>query len=179
MINVGHIEGFGAGMKDAFLFYINSNGSWGNLGPTYGGVLNDGLKSIVGNSNNGYCLAGLTQSYSVGNEDVLLIRVDSVVLNPDTTIDSFFDMIPLNVLTKTNKEPRVLIYPNPVINFFNFKTKEKINTIFIFNNLGVKIKEVIVSRESSVDVSALNKGMYHILFFENGHLKNSQAIIKQ
>lgn len=29
LINVGHIEGFGAGMKDAFLFYINSNGSWG------------------------------------------------------------------------------------------------------------------------------------------------------
>lgn len=178
LINVGHIEGFGAGMKDAFLFYINSNGSWGGLGPSYGGVLNDGIKSVAMNAKGGFCLAGFTESFGVGNDDVLLIRLDTVVLDPDTTINIFEDGIPLTV-AEVSKSNEIIIFPNPSADYFSIKPfNQNVDRIEMYDVYGRKVKELRGVSNSRVNISNLRNGIYTILLFLEGELIATKKHIK-
>ena len=178
MFVVGSTEAHGAGGEDAKLFLVKPSGVWGGLGPTYGSVLDEGLKSISMNKSGGLCVAGYTSSYGIGNNDVLLIRLDTVVLDPDTTINVYEDAIPL-VVKEFNKKSSVEIYPNPGHNYFMIKSLHKnIDKVKIIDMYGRAVKELKVSLNSKNDISDLKKGVYTLLFFEKWDLVNTSKLIK-
>ena len=75
-IVAGYTYSFGAGSHDVFLFKTDANGNllWSK---TYGGPYSDMGISVLQTSDQGYVIAGNTDSYSPGSYDVYLIKTDS------------------------------------------------------------------------------------------------------
>jgi len=75
IIITGSTQSLGAGSDDVFLIKTDMQGSmiWSN---TFGGAEADLSLSIIESSSGGYVIAGQTESYGNGNDDVYLIRVN-------------------------------------------------------------------------------------------------------
>lgn len=80
LIVVGHTASFGSGNRDALAMKLNSLGDtiWTHL---YGSSSAENIYKIIKTNDNNFVLCGDTRSIGQGNEDVLLIKIDS---NGDT-----------------------------------------------------------------------------------------------
>jgi len=72
----GTTDSYGAGMFDVYLIKTNASGDtlWTR---TYGGADYDEALSVQQTVDNGYIVAGFTQSFGAGNRDVYLIKTDA------------------------------------------------------------------------------------------------------
>jgi len=72
----GSTTSFGAGSTDAWVFKITSTGAieWQK---TYGGAQSDNSFSITQTSDQGYIVAGSTNSFGAGNSDVWVFKISS------------------------------------------------------------------------------------------------------
>jgi hypothetical protein len=75
-IVVGGTRSFGAGTEDIFLIKTDANGNiqWAK---TYGGTNDDWAYSVQQTSDGGYIVAGRTNSFGVGWDDIFLIKTDA------------------------------------------------------------------------------------------------------
>jgi len=75
-IVAGFTTSFGAGEADIFLIKTDAKGNiqWAK---TYGGATDDGAFSVQQTSDGGYILAGGTNSFGTGEEDIFLIKTDA------------------------------------------------------------------------------------------------------
>lgn len=74
-IITGSTNSYGAGGDDIYLVKTNY---WGNLlwDTTYGGPQNDYGEAVRQTSDNGYIIAGYTNSYGAGGQDIYVIKAD-------------------------------------------------------------------------------------------------------
>ncbi len=72
----GYTNSFGVGGNDVYLIKSDANGNmlWNR---TYGGTGNDLGHSVVQSGNEGYAVAGQTNSFGAGSSDIYLVRTDS------------------------------------------------------------------------------------------------------
>ncbi|MEO0211503.1 MAG: hypothetical protein ABIN66_06575 [candidate division WOR-3 bacterium] len=73
----GYTTSFGVGNEDFFLLKLNPDGSlaWGK---TYGGTGHDyTYSSLIQTADGGFALAGETNSFGAGNQDILLLKLNS------------------------------------------------------------------------------------------------------
>ncbi len=72
----GYTNSFGVGGTDVYLIRASSSGDmlWSR---TYGGTGNDLGHSVVETNDQGFAIAGHTNSYGAGSNDVYLVRTDS------------------------------------------------------------------------------------------------------
>ncbi len=75
-IVAGETNSFGAVWYDAFLIKTDANGDveWAK---TYGGIDEDLAFSVQQTSDGGYIVAGFTESFGVGGDDIFLIKTDA------------------------------------------------------------------------------------------------------
>jgi len=79
----GNTDSFGAGDYDIWVLKLNSDGTIIEWQHSYGGSGNDSAYSIQQTSDGGYVVAGNTDSFGAGIEDIWILK-----LNPDgTTIE--------------------------------------------------------------------------------------------
>jgi hypothetical protein len=76
-IITGTTNSFGAGMTDIYLIKTDINGSmlWSK---TYGGFGVEQANSVQQTADEGYVIAGNTESYGAGSNDIYVIKTDSV-----------------------------------------------------------------------------------------------------
>nr|WP_321247916.1 aryl-sulfate sulfotransferase [uncultured Psychroserpens sp.] len=68
------------------------------------------------------------------------------------------------------------IYPNPASNFVNITSRETIDKIELYSILGKKVLEV--NHSDSIDISAINSGIYFAKIY-SGNISISKKIIKK
>ena len=73
-ILAGSTGSYGNGSFDFWLIKTDSNGNW-QWDKTFGGTGDDGAGSVQQTSDDGYILAGGTDSHGAGNEDAWLVKV--------------------------------------------------------------------------------------------------------
>jgi len=75
-IVAGRTFSFGSGMFDVYLIKIDNNGNkvWQK---TYGGSDDDGAYAITPTNDDGFIVAGKTESFGNGEKDVYLIKIDN------------------------------------------------------------------------------------------------------
>jgi hypothetical protein len=76
-ILAGYTRSYGAGASDFYLIKTDQSGDtlWTR---TYGGGSPDEAASVVQTNDSGYILAGMTRSYGGGEQDVYVVKTDSV-----------------------------------------------------------------------------------------------------
>lgn len=103
----GYTEEYGAGDKDVSMLFLSPQGDFIS-GPTYGGVGADQAWSVALTADNGYYLAGSSDSYGSGMEAVFVIRSDGDTLN-----GSVVDMFDPVGLQERATAAALSIYPVP------------------------------------------------------------------
>ncbi len=94
---VGETYTYGIGQSDAWMIQVNNHGDslWSK---TFGGAKKDAFYRIKPTNNDGFILAGQSQSYGNGSYDAILLRTnlngDSIWFNNynDTTDGGFYDL---------------------------------------------------------------------------------------
>ena len=100
---------------------------------------------------------------SGGFEYTITQESDGLTLYVSTPLMSglTFKEFPLSI--NDNKLPKVTIYPNPTSGqLFISSENNQIKSVSIFSVLGKKVKEIVASSITSIDVSNLSKGIYFI-----------------
>jgi hypothetical protein len=178
LINVGYTKAYGAGGSDAYLFYLSSSGGWLGISPTYGGTNDEVFNGFAIGTNGNFCMAGSTNSYGNGLDDIFLVRVDTIYAFQDTSIVKYFDVTPLNVSMVKNDVLEFNFYPNPVQDYLfieipELRTEE--NYVWsLFNVVGEKVTDInISSGVTSILLAKYSKQMY---FFTLRELKSNKII---
>jgi hypothetical protein len=75
-IIAGYTSSFGSGQQDMYVIRINNNGDtlWTRA---FGGAGMDGAHCAVTTADNGYIIAGYTESFGAGGKDIYLVKVDA------------------------------------------------------------------------------------------------------
>jgi hypothetical protein len=74
---VGFTESFGAGAEDVYLVKVDMDGNY-QWHQTFGGATKDIGRALRETPDKGFIIVGLTNSYGSGNNDVYLIKTDSL-----------------------------------------------------------------------------------------------------
>jgi len=173
-IITGFTNSFGLGGYDAYLMKITSGGDlvWFY---TYGGSSNDYAYKMAQTSDSGYVMIGGNSSNSLGDEDLLLIKVDKFgsstcqngpfnpnIFNISNLMAVNYNLFTSNVISTTNIQ-LTTITPNSAQNFicgivpvelksFDYQIENKQvdlkwTTATEINNLGFEIERCAVDRD--------------------------------
>lgn len=152
---------------DGWIFKLNSFGilQWQK---SIGDVFIDGFKSVQQTNDNGFILAGNTSSSNFegvsthGSNDYLIVKLSAETLENEDFIDN-----------------SLLIYPNPVTNFFIINSSNYIVKNIKIIDLNGKTIEELKYKSDTVDISKIPSGIYIIDLEIEGHDNLKQKIIKK
>lgn len=176
---IGYTEATGGGGKDSKLFLLTPGGFWGGQNSSFGGSLDEVTKSITFGADGSMKMAGYTNGYGNGLEDVLIIDVDTVVPNHQFTVDTITDGIPLNT-EKLSDNLEVLLYPNPTSTYLNVRFSQNISLfkIEIYDIYGRKVKELTVNQQQNIiDLESLPSGLYTITLTSSNNFRTTHKIV--
>tara|TARA_B110000977_G_scaffold175321_1_gene229969 strand:- start:479 stop:1057 length:579 start_codon:yes stop_codon:yes gene_type:complete len=150
-IVVGKSNSFTSGDFNGYMVKIDSNGDslWTR---NYGDTGDEGLNSVQQTPDNGYVMAGFTNSIGAGDFDMLLLKTDSLgSIDYNTSVDETH-------ISKLN----FTVYPNPVTELLEVKSNEEISTPFIVKNIYGKMVAKYPKGLKTLDVSGLTNGVYFL-----------------
>lgn len=145
-IIAGWTQSFGAGNSDGYLLKTNEAGDilWTK---TFGGIGWDDCYSVQQTNDDGFIIAGQTNSFGAGNNDVYLVKtnMDGIVVSDNETITEQNDFT---------------VFPNPAND--RIEITGPLNGIFeIVSIQGQTINTLNLSgTKTAVDISKLSGGVY-------------------
>jgi hypothetical protein len=169
-ILTGSSNTFSNGDFDGYVVKTNNNGDtlWTKH---YGGTGVDYLSSVQQTSDNGYIFAGLTSILGSGDNNMYILKTDSLgeVLGPN------------GVTKKSSSSLNIEVYPNPSSGIFNIKSPTDKTTVTIINLLGQTIySESFNSGTIQIDLSQHPKGayFYQVMNSDSGLMNTGKIVIQ-
>lgn len=100
----------------------------------------------------------------------VVIPASSYTITKSVTANLYFmSVISTTLGTDTNSSNVFNVYPNPVINFLNINSNNRINRIEIYNVLGMLVKKV-ENNTSKINLNQLSKGSYFIKIYADNFI---------
>ena len=179
LLLLSNAEKHGGGLHDISLIRVNSGGWWLGIAITIGSSNEEIPNRLTNGTNGNILIAGkiITQS----NEDILLIRLDTVYAGMDTSMISYNDFIPLNLNDIDDNIFNKVIFPNPVIDKFQIDMEVNLihnYQIVIYDNYGrVVFQTEFIGTE--ISVNQLSSGLYILSLIRNDEIIFKKKFIKQ
>lgn len=173
-----YTSSFGGGQKDALIFTVTSGGWWAAKNSTFGGLENEVANGLVIDLNGNMYMSGYTNSFGEGLNDVMIIRVDTIVKQQQFTVTNNNDVAPISVQEYIKEEFEVTIYPNPAKDFIEINTKQfpiQLQLIDVFGK--IILDEVIQESTNQLKLTNVSNGFYLLIFTDKGVVKNVQKLI--
>ena len=151
-----------AGDFDGYIVKTDANGDtlWTN---SYTGNGDETIHSVQQTLDDGYIMAGYTNSVGAGDYDMLLLKTDATG-NLDFVTSIRENDIPIAKYT---------VFPNPSHGVFSIQSTTEISSIEIFDAMGKHIySDMVNSNYTTLDLSQQAKGIY----FYQIRTKNNQSI---
>jgi len=152
--SIGYVSQGGAGGKDMFILKNTGNGDF-ILGQTQGGTQDDIGRAIT-RAEDGFVIAGITNSYGQGQWDIMVIRTDEVGFTASDLVISELD--PVNVQSFTLTEPQ--ISPNPSAGEFTLSSTSCPCDWQLFDQLGRQVDLGRLWSSSETIVTSVPDGSY-------------------
>lgn len=164
---------------DTIQIGISYSKKWG-LGTKVNGVISDsGFVSIIEGIGSTFGITAPLVLPFENNDQLLCYSKDNLVLYPDSTYNCDKTVGIVEII----KEDQIFtLYPNPTTQVINIKINSKTPSkghVRIFNMNGVEVhRSIIYEKETQIDVSFLNKGVYFVQFINQNKLE-SRLFIKE
>jgi len=146
----GSSNTFTNGDFDGYVVKTNNNGDtlWTKH---YGYTGIESTNSVQQTTDNGYILAGFTNSLGAGGSDMYILKTDSLgnIQTPNSVIESS------KIVSKID------VYPNPSNGSLTFNSEETMTTITLLNVIGKMVySENTSSKSVELNLINLPKGVY-------------------
>ena len=152
-ILVGQSNSFSSTSGDLNAYVVNTNSVGDSLWTiNYGGSGIEGLNSVQQTFDDGYIMAGFTNSIGAGDFDMLLLKTDSLG-NLDFNT---------GVIEAHSSSHNYKVHPNPVSERLVVKSDEKISSPLIIRNIHGEIVARYPTEMRRLDVSFLKNGVYFL-----------------
>ncbi len=181
LLLIGYTKTYGFAKKDVLVNAIDEYGNYGNIGATFGLTENDEILSSVITNNGRIILVGKTNTYGMGNNDVFIIRLDTIyqTFYANQSQYSFVeDIAPISVNEYAQNKVDVTIFPNPSKNFIEIQTsKYPINAELI--DLFGKTVFVTTLDKSNNQLTLVNTkaGFYSLILLNNKEILSVEKLI--
>jgi hypothetical protein len=133
------------------------------------GLNDDCFWHVLGNTTPIDTVAGMWVKPSTTTSYVLEQNICGTITY-DTVMVS---VVPTGIKQVSDYNKQVTIYPNPATDKLFIKSEEKIQSIEVYDVLGAN---VISTKESEIDISKLNAGVYFVEVFTGDYLYTSKFI---
>ncbi len=169
----------GAGGEEIFVYKVDTVGGYIQL-KTYGGTEYDRGYEVI-NSNSGYAVVGITNSFGVGLNDAFLIKTDINFSTSNTNVTEYNDPLSIEESNHFGDINNLFtVNPNPATNFIivdfsSLKRKYDSFYIHITNILGQDVfsKQYYNTNHLMIDISGFASGVY-ILSVDSLQMIDSQ-----
>lgn len=175
---VGHTSSFGGGKNDAHLFTLTSSGFWAAKASTFGGLEDEMANGLAIDLNGNMYLSGYTDTYGEGLNDVMVIRVDTLVKQQQFTVTNNNDVAPISVQEYIKDKLEVTIYPNPAKEYIEINIQEFPIQVQLMDVFGkVILDEILQKSTNQLKLTNITNGFYTLVFIDNGVVMNVEKLI--
>lgn len=101
---------------------------------------------------------------------------NGVLSSGDSMYYYYQPVVGLNELT--GKDKSIIVYPNPSKGILNISSSNIINSIEMYNNLGVLVSKPEIMYNNQIDLSSLSKGMYFLKVTDGKQYHIEKVIIE-
>ena len=149
-------------------------------GSNMGGLEPDEIHDSYPTFDDGFVLAGTTESFGAGISSMNLMKIDK--LHNDTNIP--VDHLDITSVSETSRINLTKLYPNPTRAVFTLEQMiepGELSTLSILEITGIRVLEMEVSSNvMEVDCSSLSQGIYLVVGHSNGEIKfQSKLMIRR
>lgn len=179
LLFMGYSATGGSGEKNIAMFTLTSSGFWGGTATVLATPNDDVINSIHITSNDRIIGTGKTNSFGMGNQDVLLLKMDTVLPTQTIQVAIYEDIAPIGIRTVENTG-FVEIFPSLVEDYFYISSNKDylFDEIELFNLNGQSvIKQYTMFNR--VNISNLISGMYFVVLKQKGKKIFQTKIIKK
>lgn len=179
-INVGYTNSYGGGKKDAHLFMITSGGWWGGKSSTFGGLEDEITNGFALGLNGSMYLSGYTNGYGEGLNDLMVIRVDTIVAQQQFTVTSTIDVAAIGLSEYKVNKTIFRVFPNPSTHYISIEFEEAPTHVTITNLMGSIVLSKSINQPTfkvDLDISSLSSGVYLLECRNNKDEKSVEKLI--
>ncbi len=176
-MNVGYTDSYGGGKKDAHIFMITSGGNWGGQGSTFGALYDEISKGFAMGLNGAMYLAGTTDGYGMGLNDLMVIRIDTIVKHQQFTVVINNDIAVIGMKELFNNTA-LRIFPNPtnssiIVHSINYP----IQLQMVDNSGKIILMKNLNELDNYLDLSSISSGFYSLRFSNSSGFNRMEKLI--
>lgn len=172
LYTVGYTETAGGGAKDLFLFRCTDQGDF-ILERTYGGE-GDDFAASMDVAPNGFILAGRTNSFGAGGDDVVIVRTDSV---GGPLVQQFGEVFDPVRVPETEADRTVPLFPNPASTVAHLRAAYQLSSAHVVDQQGRSVREWQQQVPPDLDLRGLSDGMYQLVTLSDKGVRSAQPLI--